>query len=90
MRPQCPHAPQGELYLLSQPGGPRYAPRRVHKLASEVLDALFPAGRWVCRACLCGACHCPHVHRLSRPPTLVLHHQDGKQEGGIVKLGKPA
>lgn len=38
---------QGELYLLSQPGGPRYAPRRVNKLAGEVLDALFPAGRWV-------------------------------------------
>ncbi|KAL4424031.1 hypothetical protein ABPG75_001332 [Micractinium tetrahymenae] len=36
---------QGELYLLSQPGGPRYAPRRVNALALEALDALFPAGR---------------------------------------------
>lgn len=49
--PACPRAPpppspgQGELYLLTQPGGPRYAPRRVNKLAGEVLDALFPAGR---------------------------------------------
>lgn len=36
---------QGELYSLMQPGGPRYAPRRVNKLAGEALDALFPAGR---------------------------------------------
>lgn len=36
---------QGELYMLSQPGGPRYAPRRVNALALEALDALFPAGR---------------------------------------------
>ncbi|PSC73443.1 K(+)-stimulated pyrophosphate-energized sodium pump [Micractinium conductrix] len=36
---------QGEVYLLSQPGGPRYAPRRVNKLAGEALDQLFPAGR---------------------------------------------
>lgn len=38
---------QGEMYLLTQPGGPRYAARRVNKLAFEALDALFPAGRWV-------------------------------------------
>lgn len=36
---------QGEMYLLTQPGGPRYAARRVNKLAFEALDALFPAGR---------------------------------------------
>lgn len=36
---------QGELYMLAQAGGPRYAPRRVNRLAQEALDALFPAGR---------------------------------------------
>ncbi len=38
---------QGELYLLTQPGGPRYAARRVNKLAFETLDDLFPAGRYI-------------------------------------------
>ncbi|KAI7841005.1 hypothetical protein COHA_005233 [Chlorella ohadii] len=53
---------QGELYLLSQPGGPRYAPRRVNRLAGEVLDALFPAGR--------------RMRRLIRFGFRVLHPQE--------------
>ena len=36
---------QGELYSLTQPGGPRYASRAVNKLAFSALDALFPHGR---------------------------------------------
>lgn len=41
---------QGELYALTQPGGPRYATRRVNREAMAALDALFPAGRHVRRA----------------------------------------
>ena len=49
--PACAPPPtQGELYLLAQPGGPRYAPRRVNRLALGTLDALFPAGRRMRRA----------------------------------------
>lgn len=36
---------QGEIYSLTQSGGPRYAPRSVNKLAFAALDTLFPAGR---------------------------------------------
>ena len=36
---------QGELYALTQPGGPRYASRAVNKVAFGALDALFPHGR---------------------------------------------
>lgn len=57
---------QGELYLLAQAGGPRYAPRRVNRLAQEALDALFPAGR-------CGAV----VVRRGG----VGNHAPGRQEG---------
>lgn len=36
---------QGELYALTQPGGPRYASRRVNREAFLALDFLFPHGR---------------------------------------------
>ena len=36
---------QGELYALTQPGGPKYASRAVNKAAFRALDALFPLGR---------------------------------------------
>jgi len=36
---------QGELYSLTQPGGPRYAPRQINKIAFRTLDSLFPHGR---------------------------------------------
>lgn len=36
---------QGEMYALTQPGGPRYASRAVNKVAFGALDALFPHGR---------------------------------------------
>lgn len=36
---------QSELYSLTSPGGPYYAPRSVRSAALEVLDALFPMGR---------------------------------------------
>lgn len=36
---------QGEIYALTQPGGPRYASRAVNKLAFKALDTLFPHGR---------------------------------------------
>ena len=36
---------QGELYALMQPGGPRYASRKVNKEAFAALDTLFPHGR---------------------------------------------
>lgn len=36
---------QGELYSLTQPGGPRYASRAVNKVAFRTLDTLFPHGR---------------------------------------------
>lgn len=36
---------QGELYSLTQSGGPRYAPRKINKLAFRTLDSLFPHGR---------------------------------------------
>eukprot|EP00775_Hariotina_reticulata_P006052 gene6052-6290_t len=36
---------QSELYGLTSPGGPYYAPRAVRSAALEVLDALFPMGR---------------------------------------------
>lgn len=36
---------QGELYSLTQPGGPRYASRAVNRLAFRTLDTLFPHGR---------------------------------------------
>jgi hypothetical protein len=40
-----PHPPQGEIYSLTQSGGPRYAPRSVNKLAFAALDTLFPLGK---------------------------------------------
>jgi|Transcript_10700 hypothetical protein len=36
---------QGTIYSLTQPGGPRYASRKVNKLAFSVLDILFPHGK---------------------------------------------
>eukprot|EP00878_Enallax_costatus_P027555 GHUV01029683.1.p1 GENE.GHUV01029683.1~~GHUV01029683.1.p1 ORF type:complete len:276 (+),score=63.20 GHUV01029683.1:807-1634(+) len=36
---------QSELYSLTSPGGPYYAPRSVRHASLEVLDALFPMGR---------------------------------------------
>ncbi|GAB4815145.1 hypothetical protein N2152v2_002191 [Parachlorella kessleri] len=36
---------QGEIYSLTQSGGPRYAPRSVNKLAFKALDSLFPHGK---------------------------------------------
>ena len=36
---------QGELYSLTQSGGPRYAPRSANRLAFQALDALFPHGK---------------------------------------------
>ncbi len=36
---------QGEVYALTQPGGPRYASRAVNRAAFSALDALFPHGR---------------------------------------------
>lgn len=36
---------QGELYALTQAGGPRYASRRINKVAFRTLDLLFPHGR---------------------------------------------
>jgi hypothetical protein len=36
---------QGTIYSLTQPGGPRYASRRVNKFAFSVLDVLFPHGK---------------------------------------------
>jgi len=36
---------QGELYALTQPGGPRYASRAVNRIAFGALDMLFPHGR---------------------------------------------
>jgi hypothetical protein len=36
---------QGELYALTQPGGPRYASRAVNREAFAALDVLFPHGR---------------------------------------------
>lgn len=41
---------QAELHSLTQPGGPRYAPRAVNRAAFATLDALFPVGRHVRRA----------------------------------------
>lgn len=41
---------QGELYALTQPGGPRYATRAVNKEAFQALDSLFPHGRRTRRA----------------------------------------
>jgi hypothetical protein len=41
---------QGELYALTQPGGPRYASRAVNRVAFVALDALFPHGRRTRRA----------------------------------------
>lgn len=36
---------QGTIYSLTQPGGPRYASRKVNRLAFSVLDILFPHGK---------------------------------------------
>lgn len=36
---------QGELYALTQPGGPRYASRTINRRAFRTLDILFPHGR---------------------------------------------
>eukprot|EP00951_Prasinocladus_malaysianus_P003672 scaffold25986_cov53-Prasinocladus_malaysianus.AAC.1 len=35
---------QGELYMLTNPGGPRYPPAPVRKAAADTLDILFPHG----------------------------------------------
>eukprot|EP00879_Flechtneria_rotunda_P004592 GHRR01004847.1.p1 GENE.GHRR01004847.1~~GHRR01004847.1.p1 ORF type:complete len:391 (+),score=116.64 GHRR01004847.1:737-1909(+) len=50
---------QSELYSLTSPGGPYYAPRSVRSAALEVLDALFPMGR--------------HSRRLVRLVFRILH-----------------
>lgn len=36
---------QGTMYSLTQSGGPRYASRRVNKMAFSALDVLFPHGK---------------------------------------------
>eukprot|EP00798_Chlamydomonas_sp_ICE-L_P026587 gene26587-17176_t len=36
---------QSELYALSSPGGPHYAPRSVRKAANCTLDVVFPLGK---------------------------------------------
>eukprot|EP00887_Chlorella_sp_A99_P006836 scaffold2.g6836.t1 len=52
---------QHVLYTLTQPGGPRRAPRTVNRLASAVLDALFPSGRRI-RALISLAFRFLHPH----------------------------
>lgn len=41
---------QGTIYSLTQSGGPRYASRKVNKLAFSTLDVLFPHGKRTRRA----------------------------------------
>ena len=41
---------QGTIYSLTQSGGPRYASRKVNKLAFSALDVLFPHGKRTRRA----------------------------------------
>lgn len=45
--PLHPHVPtlQSELYSLTSPGGPHYAPQPVRVAAMQTLDALYPMGR---------------------------------------------